>query len=159
MIQKRMCIVNNFRFFAGFVCLSLVFTACAVEKDDTMSFRHKVDEVNLADDVWDGHAISYSGYRANQSPDLQVYPSKDNSCVDGCRSEGQIHLLTSMQTNPCGSNDVLKRSLSNHIYYFLLQSPEYTTELEIPLPIWVDIIGYSFLRAKSYIYPAFLTKL
>lgn len=60
--------------------LSLLLVACEKPGDGlpagkaTPTFKAQVATIDLTDDLWDGHAISYGGFRAGQRPG-GVYPS------------------------------------------------------------------------------------
>lgn len=62
------------------VLLSVVFVSCDgpgdVEEDGEKlnSFKAEVATIDLTDDIWDGHAICYGGFREGQEPG-GIYPS------------------------------------------------------------------------------------
>jgi exo-beta-1,3-glucanase (GH17 family) len=69
------------------LALSVVLSSCAslsLSRDNRAAetFKHIVKNIDLTDSLWDGHAISYSGYREGQSPDDDIHPKKPEILED-----------------------------------------------------------------------------
>ncbi len=51
------------------VLAAFIISSCSTKANsDAGSFKISVNNIDLTDDIWDGHAISYGGYREGQKP-------------------------------------------------------------------------------------------
>lgn len=73
------------KFLVFLIGIVVSFYSCNLSKDETVIIpfeKINVDNIDLTDDLWDGHAICYGGYREGQSPATGIFPSDDQILED-----------------------------------------------------------------------------